>query len=451
MKPIENQVLKFIKQNNIKTNKNIVVAFSGGSDSLALLVILSKIYEKERIFPVYVDHNLRSRDELEGEIELNKQNCVREGLTLKVISLDNKVLELSKKRKTGIEECARELRYEALLECAADCEYVFTAHNKDDQIQTVLMRLMGNSALPSLAGIPKINGKIVRPLLDVSHKELREYLIDLGYRWSEDSTNALNDYKRNELRHEILPELRKVYPGYEEAILRIKDHVCSVKSPYEGLKNTDLGISLSLFDNLSELEKQKLLFDYWADVFKTNFRPLRNSLLFSILDAIEASKSVNIESLGAVVSLYQKKLFIFDEQRLKNKDYYYQIEKNIKVQKWNLAAGYTLVKGQGTDEKSLLDSKDIYLFEENLEEPLVIRNAKVCDTIELVGGKKTVFSLLKDMGVPKPLRALVPVICDQKEVVAVFGRCFGASDRICRKASSKLVTKAVNLYIVVKD
>ncbi|MFA6682218.1 MAG: ATP-binding protein, partial [Sphaerochaeta sp.] len=139
-KSVPTEVLRFLEEYHVDLTKKVAVAFSGGSDSLALLLALSRLLDPAQIFPLYVNHGLRSDDELQEEISLNRKNCASLGLDLTVLTLPRGLVEeTARTRGSGIEDSARLLRYAKLEEAcvALDCTYLATAHNADDQMETI--------------------------------------------------------------------------------------------------------------------------------------------------------------------------------------------------------------------------------------------------------------------------------------------------------------------------
>lgn len=207
------------------TEDRIAVAFSGGADSLALLVGLCEVRDPAEVVALHVNHRLRPEAELEAELALNRKNAGRLGVRLEVLDLGSgAVEELAKKRKKGIEEAARILRYRALLGAchAHDCPTLLTGHNADDQLETLLRRLFTAGSLSSLQGIRRRMVErgvtILRPLLDRPHEDLKGYLASGGWTWSEDSSNREGAYQRNLLRRRVTGDLLSIFEGAYAAL-----------------------------------------------------------------------------------------------------------------------------------------------------------------------------------------------------------------------------------------
>ena len=175
----------------------IAVAFSGGSDSLALLWGL---HARGEVTALYVNHHIRPEAELERELGLNTANCRRLGVPLVVLDVDPEELE-ELKGKMGMEGAARTLRYRLLFAwCREHHASLAVAHTKDDQRENVVFRmLLGASASHlAIAGERVVDGVLVfRPLLGSTHEELRGELRARHLFWSEDSTNADQGIARN--------------------------------------------------------------------------------------------------------------------------------------------------------------------------------------------------------------------------------------------------------------
>lgn len=223
-KKLIDKVDSWFSKNSFKKSKNITVAFSGGADSLALLAILKSSSFRFNLTACYVNHNLRSKDELSKEIKLNYSNCESLNVKLDTIEINqNDIDNLIKNDNRSPEEAARIVRYNVLTEyCKNRKSYLATAHHKDDQDETILMRFIEGSGISGLSGIPEINGIIIRPLLNINKTDLLAYINKMNLRWSIDSTNCSEKFKRNRIRSKIIPILESEFPGFKESLSKIK-------------------------------------------------------------------------------------------------------------------------------------------------------------------------------------------------------------------------------------
>ena len=194
--------------------RSVLVAVSGGLDSVALLHVLRELAVRQELHLSigHVNHGLRG-DESEGDEHAVRAVGRAIGLEVRVQRVDPAAYRLgrSSRDRPTVQEAARELRYRALRRIADElgCDCIATAHNADDQAETVLLRLFRGTGPDGLGGIPEssADGKIVRPLLRVERREIARFASEGGLRWREDSSNASDVYARNRLRRHWLPGL----------------------------------------------------------------------------------------------------------------------------------------------------------------------------------------------------------------------------------------------------
>ncbi len=202
----------------LSPGSRVLCAVSGGADSMALLHMLSQRPELT-VCAAHFEHGLRGEESLR-DAAFVEDYCRGHGIPCLVGH--GEVKGYAHGRGLGMEEAARELRY-AFLERAADalgCDTIATAHNADDNAETVLLHLLRGSGLDGLRGIPRRRGRIVRPLLDTTRAEIERYLEENRIPHIEDSSNASDDYSRNLLRHRVMPVLRMLNPRVSEAMGR---------------------------------------------------------------------------------------------------------------------------------------------------------------------------------------------------------------------------------------
>lgn len=201
--------------------QRILCAVSGGADSVCLLHLLAALAPQRgfALCAAHYEHGLRGKESLR-DAEFVEQIC--RGLGVELVTEHGDVSGYAAEHGMGTEEAARELRY-AFLQRAAErlnCDYIATAHNADDNAETMLFNLARGTGTKGLQGIPYRRGNIIRPLLNVTRAEIEQFLSENGIEHVEDSTNASDDYSRNLIRHRVVPVLRGINPGFANAAAR---------------------------------------------------------------------------------------------------------------------------------------------------------------------------------------------------------------------------------------
>ena len=205
----------------------IYIAISGGADSLALLMAMLRLGYGPRLRALHCNFRLRA-EESEGDQRFVEELCRRLGVALRVTSFDTG--GYARERGISIEMAARELRYRWFAEQrAADPEpsVVAVAHNADDQVETLLLNLSMGTGIRGLSGMPyhKVEEGVIRPLMDCPRTLILDYLAAEGQDYRTDSSNADTRYKRNLIRHRLIPLLEQLNPSFAEAATRTIAHL----------------------------------------------------------------------------------------------------------------------------------------------------------------------------------------------------------------------------------
>lgn len=204
----------------------IIAGVSGGADSVCLLISLWYLSETVPfiLHAIHVHHGLRESADLDEKYV--RHLCAELGVPLEIVRVD--ASGYASEQKIGIEEAARILRYESFerecrrwesSESGPACK-VAVAHHLDDQAETVLFHLCRGSSVTGLGGMRPVNGKIIRPLIDVRRNEIESWLTDLHISWRTDETNADTRYARNLIRQKVMPLLENVNSGAARHIAR---------------------------------------------------------------------------------------------------------------------------------------------------------------------------------------------------------------------------------------
>ena len=201
-----------------------IVALSGGADSVALLLGLLRLGQP--LVAAHCNFHLRG-EESDADEAFVRQLCEERGVKLYVEHFDTEAY--AKQHRISIEMAARELRYDYFekLRTELGASDIVVAHHRDDNVETLLLNLVRGSGLKGLCGMQRRNGFIVRPLLDVTRKEIEDFLKSEGCAFRVDSTNTDTAFKRNKIRHELLPLLRELNPSIDrtlaETIVRLNE------------------------------------------------------------------------------------------------------------------------------------------------------------------------------------------------------------------------------------
>ncbi len=363
--------------------KRLVLAVSGGADSLALLFLL-----KEAGYQLVVAHfNHSLRPNSTDDCEFVRDICSKARIDF--VSEKSDVAGIAKAKSWNVEDAARSLRYSFLTRTAKSlrAEYVLTAHNQNDQAETVLMQLFRGAAY--LKGMQVKQGHILRPLLDIEHNELEEYLATIGQPYISDSSNFDLDYTRAYLRHKIIPELSKRYPNLIKTLA-----------------------------NLANLQQ-----DIFYHNQKQSLNLIKNSeIAIEDIKAVDAAiaRQAIAELLRDVGALNSSKQV---ENILNNLDSKSPLRIDISKQHYaRIAYGKTKIISKNTNEiieKKLKTKKElpVNIKEDILEiDNLVYRGKRAGDYIQLSFGKKKLSDIFINKKIPREERQKIKLLASGKEV-----------------------------------
>ncbi|MDF0667300.1 MAG: tRNA lysidine(34) synthetase TilS [Nitrospira sp.] len=230
--PLLHRVVRTVRSRSLLLcGQHIVVAVSGGADSVALLSILHRLRSswKLTLSAVHCNYGLRG-DESEGDQQFVEAYCRELGVPLHVRRVGFQVGT----RKASLQAEARDLRYRVMQEVAERCgaDRIAVGHTADDQAETVLLWMLRGAGLTGLSGMPAFrNNKVIRPLYDTKRQEILTYLRTAGLSFREDSSNFQPRYLRNRVRSEVIPILNRLVPSSVDALCRLAD-ICREDDHY---------------------------------------------------------------------------------------------------------------------------------------------------------------------------------------------------------------------------
>ncbi len=218
----ETFVIRLKEACGVSPGQHVLVAVSGGADSTALLCLFDEIREA---FPLqiscaHVEHGIRGAASVE-DMRFVEALCAQKNIPFYGSRVD--ATAYARAQKCGLEDAARTLRYDSLMETAkaVGADTIALAHHQEDQAETVLLHAARGSDVRGLCAMRARRGNIIRPLLTFTPEQLRAYLQSIGQPWREDETNVCQDYARNRIRHAALPALEAAYPDARAALARL--------------------------------------------------------------------------------------------------------------------------------------------------------------------------------------------------------------------------------------
>ncbi len=216
-KKLEKTLLEKFKT-HLSENDTVVAGISGGPDSIFLLYLLKKLPIK--IVVAHVNHSLRKESDEEEEF------VKKQGQPAVFCSTKRNIAELARKSKKGLEETGRKIRYDFFKKLAKkhDAKYILTAHHADDNLETIISNFVRGASIRGLSGMKEkfddFTPPLLRPLLSVSKNQIVSFLKFNKITFKTDKTNRDTKFKRNFIRHEVIPVLEKMNPSLTETVTK---------------------------------------------------------------------------------------------------------------------------------------------------------------------------------------------------------------------------------------
>ncbi|OHD23607.1 MAG: tRNA lysidine(34) synthetase TilS [Spirochaetes bacterium GWB1_59_5] len=439
--------------------KRILVALSGGPDSVALLVssVAEAALHGVVIVACWVDHGIRPVEELVSERGFVQGLCGGLGIDLVVETVARGDIARAAGIEGGVEAAARRFRYEA-LERARDtssCDIVLTGHTNDDFLETMVMRFCSGAGTAGLRGIPPSSGRVERPLLGVTKAGVLAYLESLGQSFRVDSTNETDDYLRNRVRHDLLPALLSVFPSLRTTLSTVAAKArldeAALSSLAEGLQVAGAGeeraIDAVAFDGAPLAVRTRAL-------YRLSGSSSAERLPWRLVLAAAASKKTSGRlASGAGVQ------FIRGDDRIVVASAHGSHRSRAMAAQTDsggaAVAGFSvLATGTGEYRIGKAGTCTIYsvgqtrgLRLDSFSWPLWIRSRRAGDSIQTCGGLKMVDSLASELRIAVSRRATLPVVEDVNGIVAVLGSWCGSRD-IYRRNDSLATIPATGFLVI---
>lgn len=428
---MKNKVLSTIKKYNmLQRHEGVVVGVSGGADSVALLQVLNEIKPlyNLKIYAVHVNHNLRGA-EADSDENYVRELCKRLGVELFVFSPN--VKKEAKTRSMTVEEAGRAIRYEKFEEVRqkTGSGKIAVAHNKNDNMETVLMNLFRGTGTKGMGGIPPVRGDIIRPLIEVERCGIENYCKNNGLAFCSDSTNFETDYTRNKIRLVLIPWLKEnINQSVDLAIDRTAEMLRSENEFLDRLGNEAYKacveeknvIKIESFLTYDMVIRQRVV----RFVFKTYVKSLKDITREHISSVCALAEGKSGRKINLPYGLEARRDFdrlIIEKKMEKNEGFCLRLEpdKAVYVKELNCFAGIY-------NKKSEIKGKLLYTNCFNcdiINGEFFIRSPQNGDAIYLkgVGGYKKLKKIFAEHKIGSEERMKTPVLVMGDEVLWVCG------------------------------
>lgn len=467
------KVLSYIRDNNlIKSGDKILIALSGGPDSVCLLNILFELKKdlNIEIGAAHLNHMLRGDDAFEDE-EYVVNICNNMGIQCFVKRVD--IYKYSKEQKLSSEMAGRNARYDFFDEIIEKYNFdkIATAHNANDQAETILFRLMRGTGLEGLGGIKvSRDNKIIRPILCLSRKEVEDYIKAKNLSPRIDKTNFEKIYNRNKIRLDILPYMKKNFN--EDIVQTLNRMSILIQKDNEFIEK----IALDFYNKYCiEYEEYFIIKN---EIFKEDEaivnRVLRNAItkysksnydfeMKHIYEISYLSRKNSGKTIDLPNKIYAENIYgdIYIKHREKNSSINRKNEE-IKIDKSsvnksnvdfnNFKIEFHIMQNDTSGDLDLKRSDLIKYFDfDKVNNHILVRNRKDGDKMIPLGmnGSKKVKDIFINMKIPKEDRNNVPILCFDDKIAWIIGLKVSEQFKVTRKSKNilKVVVKKKGILI----
>ena len=410
------KVIDYLKE-IIETNDKIVIACSGGPDSMVLLSLLCDL-RKEKSFEIICAHvNHNKREESESEAQMVKVFCQKNNIIFEYTKFENY-------EKGNFEAMARKKRYDFFEKVMKkhNSHKLLTAHHGDDLAETILMRISRGSTLKGYSGFSKYNNSewydLYRPLIYVTKKEIVDYADSNLVPYVIDKTNEEDNYTRNRFRHHILTELKKEdsnitakFLNFSEKISEAANYINEVViEKIEEIYKDDV-LDLVKFNLEKEYLQKMIIKEILSVIYDDDVIYLKESHVEMILNAIKSSRpnlEVVLPKNMRVLKRYNKLIFTNEKEICNNYTYLFDEKLNI---------GNHIIEEVSNEES---DGNNICRLNfDDIKLPLIVRNKLPGDKIYLKGmnASKKVKEIFIEAKIPIEERNKWPILVDAKDEI----------------------------------
>ncbi|MDR4888524.1 tRNA lysidine(34) synthetase TilS [Fredinandcohnia sp. QZ13] len=427
------KVNRFIKKHElIKKGSTIIVGVSGGPDSLALLHYLFHHYKEVTLIAAHVDHMFRGK-ESEEDLLYVKDFCESFQIPFESIQID--VTSYKKEHGLSSQVAAREVRYEFFNEVMQKhkADYLALGHHGDDQIESILMRLVRGSKGIGYAGMqikrPFSCGEIIRPFLSVTKADIEEYCREWRLSPRRDPSNEKDDYTRNRFRHHVLPFLKQENPAVHEHFLQFNQYMTEDNEVLDELtiekmnkvmkRNEDNEIEIEIPPLLAmpkSLQRRgiQLILNYLYKELPPSLSAVHIDNLLTFLANNHPSGELHFPAGLRIVKSYESCTYTYTDRKENVSPYRFHIDT---PGLYKLEDGSEIKSQVWKNYPNDLVGNDCFVIDpDNIQLPIYVRTRKIGDKMRLKGmnGSKKVKDIFIDEKIPLNRRDHWPIVEDEQ-------------------------------------
>ena len=467
MPELTERVEQFIRRHDLLTpGEHVLLAVSGGADSVAMLLILANLARPEnlglKLRVAHLDHGIRGSD-AQADADFVAELAEKLALPCHLESLD--VPDLARKRGVSLEVAGRQARHEffARLAKAHHCTAVALAHHADDQAETVLQRIIRGTGLPGLAGIrsqrllskqPPI--RIVRPLLCCRRQQIEQFLSQRSADWRMDHTNLQSDFTRNWIRNELLLQLRqRLNPRVDDALLRLAELAADAtnlieRQATEFLRVSSHALGLMVCIDLQALQQihralqGEVVRLAWAGLGLPQ-RDMNLEIIQEVLARVQEHLSqgkpdrLTLPGGGEAICQFGKLLLATENSPTSFESVELSLPGQAHLEPLALTVRLDLVaEDVQPSDRMCPDDRTVELIDRDcISGRLVIRSPLTDEVFEPLGGSgsEQIGQFLLNCRVPRLLHPLTPVLSDDKGVLWVVAHRLAQRARLTSQSS----------------
>lgn len=398
------------------SNKKVLVALSGGADSVSLLLCLKALGERIgfSVCALHVNHGIRGAEADRDErfcIDL----CAEKAIKLFVYKAD--IPKMAAEKKQSLESCGRDYRYSVLDDCCKEngIDYIATAHNANDNAETVLYNLIRGCGTDGLSGIPKRRENIIRPILWAERDEIEEYLRRMGEDYVTDCTNSDNVYTRNYIRNVILPACKRIN---EDAVSAINRASVYVSKDCEYLNTESNRADEAALDELPYALQSRIIRSRYKKYCRGSLEGVHVN---AVIDALASTEHKHVSLPNGVTAVICRGKLSFTEG-----------EETSTYDTIPLTAGDNRILEGAIKVFLDADGKNgTKILKSAVKGGLYARPRKTGDKLTVRGINRSIKKCFIDKKIPPYARDIIPVICDGEGIVYV--PFIGVADRAYSK------------------